>query len=91
MGEIELGIPCGKILHSAKFSRKQNRRTKQYYYENKEQVLKQQREYQDKKSPFEKSKIKMLYYLNSDPDYHTEMKEKTQQKYNLKKVNGRWV
>ena len=34
---------------------RQNRRTKQYYHKNKEQVLKQQREYQDKKSPLEKS------------------------------------
>jgi hypothetical protein len=70
---------------------RQNRRTKQYYYKNKEQVLKQQREYQDKKSPFEKSRIKMLYYLNSDTDYHTKMKPATQAKYNFKKENGRWL
>jgi hypothetical protein len=70
---------------------RQNRRTKQYYHQNKEQVLKQQREYQDKKSPFEKSRIKMLYYLNSDTDYHTKMKPATQAKYNFKKENGRWL
>ncbi len=34
-------------------TQRQNRRTKEYYYQNKEQVLKQQREYQDKKSPLE--------------------------------------
>ena len=51
----------------------------------------QQREYQDKKSLFEKARIKILYYLNSDSDYYTKMKEKTKEKYNLKKVNGRWV
>ena len=70
---------------------RQNARTKQYYYENKEKVLKQQREYQDKKSPFEKSRIKMLYYLNSDPEYFQKMKPATQAKYNFKKENGRWV
>jgi hypothetical protein len=70
---------------------RQNRRTKQYYYKNKEQVLKQQREYQDKKSPFEKSRIKMLYYLNSDTDYHTKMKPATQAKYNFKKEGNKWV
>ena len=70
---------------------RQNNRTKKYYYENKEKVLAQQREYQDKKSPFEKSRIKMLYYLNSDPDYHSKMKPATQAKYNFKKENGRWV
>ena len=70
---------------------RQNARTKQYYHKNKEQVLKQQREYQDKKSPLEKSRIKMLYYLNSDPEYFQKMKPATQAKYNFKKENGRWV
>ncbi len=57
---------------------RQNKRTKQYYYQNKEQVLKQQREYQDKKSPLEKSRIKMSYYFNSDPEYFQKMKKKIQ-------------
>ena len=70
---------------------RQNRRTKQYYHENKEKVLKQQREYQDKKSPFEKSRIKMLYYLNSDPEYFQKMKPATQAKYIFKKEKGRWL
>jgi hypothetical protein len=54
-------------------------------------VLAQQKEYQDKKSLFEKAKIKMLYYLNSDPEYYKKLKPSTQEKYNFKKVNGRWV
>ena len=70
---------------------RQNRRTKQYYHENKEKVLKQQREYQDKKLPIEKSRIKMLYYLNSDPEYFQKMKPATQAKYNFKKEKGRWI
>jgi hypothetical protein len=72
-------------------TQRQNIRTKQYYYQNKEQVLKQQREYQDKKSPLEKSRIKMLYYLNSDPEYFNKMKPATQAKYNFKKEKGRWI
>jgi len=69
---------------------RQNKRAKQYYYDNKEKVLAQQKEYQDKKSLFEKAKIKMLYYLNSDPEYYKKLKPSTQEKYNFKKVNGRW-
>ena len=70
---------------------RQNKRTKQYYYDNKEKVLAQQKEYQDKKSLFEKAKLKMLYYLNSDPEYYKKLKPATQEKYKFKKVNGRWV
>ena len=80
-----------KPVDEALPTERQNRRTKQYYYENKEKVLAQQKEYQDKKSLFEKAKIKMLYYLNSDPEYHKKLKPSTQEKYNFKKVNGRWV
>ena len=72
-------------------SEKQYNRTKKYYSENKEKVLAQQKEYQDQKSLFEKAKIKMLYYLNSDPEYYKKLKPSTQQKYNFKKENGKWV
>ncbi len=37
-------------------TKRQNRQTKQYYYDNKEKVLAQQKEYQDKTSLFEKAK-----------------------------------
>ena len=70
---------------------KQNQRTKKYYEENKEKVLAQQKEYKNKKSPFEQSRIKMLYYLNSDAEYYKKMKPATQQKYDFKKENGRWI
>ena len=82
--------PVVKPVDEALPTERQNKRTKQYYYENKKSVLAQQREYQNKKSLFEKARIKMLYYLNSDPDYHTKMKSETQAKYNFKKENGRW-
>ena len=70
---------------------KQYDRTKKYYQENKEKVLAQQKEYKDKKTPYEKSRIKMLYYLNSDPDYHTKMKQATQTKYSFKKEGNKWI
>jgi hypothetical protein len=54
-------------------------------------VLAQQKEYQDKKSLFEKARIKMLYYLNSDPEYYKKMKDDTHKKYNFKKEKGRWI
>ncbi len=43
---------------------------------------------QKKMSLFEKSRIKILCFLNSDksdPEYYTKMKKETQEKYNLKK------
>ena len=70
---------------------RQYNRTKKYYQENREKVLAQQKEYQGKKSLYEKARIKMLYYLNSDPDYHLKLKEKTKQKYNFKKEGDRWI
>ena len=82
--------PVVKPISEELPTERQNRRTKQYYYDNKEKVLAQQKEYQDKKSLFEKAKIKMLYYLNSDPEYYKKLKPSTQEKYNFKKVNGRW-
>ena len=70
---------------------RQNKRTKQYYEQNKEKVLAQQKEYQNKKPLEEKARAKMLYYLNSDPEYHNKIRPATQQKYNFQKVNGKWV
>ena len=82
--------PIVKPIDEALPTERQNKRTKQYYYENKEKVLAQQKEYQDQKSLFEKAKIKMLYYLNSDTKYYNKLKPATQAKYNFKKANERW-
>ena len=69
---------------------RQNIRTKKYYEKNKEKVLAQQKEYQGTKSLEEKARAKMLYYLNSNPDYHTKIRPATQAKYNFQQVNERW-
>ena len=83
--------PIVKPIDEALPTERQYNRTKKYYQENKEKVLAQQKEYQDQKSLFEKAKIKMLYYLNSDPEYYKKLKEKTKEKYNFKNENGRWI
>ena len=70
---------------------RQNKRTKKYYEENKEKVLAQQHEYQGQKSLYKNARAKMLYYLNSDPDYHNKIRPATQAKYNFKKEKGKWV
>ena len=70
---------------------KQNKRTKKYYEENKEKVLTQQKEYQGKKSLYDKARTKMQYFLNSDPDYHNKIRPATQAKYDFKKEKGRWI
>jgi hypothetical protein len=70
---------------------RQNKRTKKYYKENKEKVLAQQHQYQAQKPLYEKARAKMLYYLNSDPDYHNKIRPATQAKYNFKKEKDKWV
>ena len=70
---------------------KQLTRNQKYYQENKDKVLEKQKAYKDSKTPFEKSRAKQLYYLNSDAEYYKKMKPATQEKYKFKKENGRWV
>ena len=78
-------------INEALPTERQNARTKTYYYDNKEKVLAQQKEYQGKKSLYEKARNKMLYYLNSDPEYNTKMKDRTKQKYDFKKEGNKWI
>ena len=54
-------------------------------------MLAQQKEYQGQKPLYEKARAKMLYYLNSDPDYHNKIRPATQAKYDFKKEKGRWI
>jgi len=61
------------------------------YEANKAKVLKKQKEYKDSIPKADKSRAKILYYLNSDPDYHLKMRESTAKKYNFKKENGKWI
>jgi hypothetical protein len=72
--------------------KKQLNRNQKYYNENKQKVLIQQKEYKDSLPKADKSRAKILYYLNTDPNYHLKMRETTKKKYDFKKdKNGRWV
>ena len=71
---------------------KQLSRNQKYYEENKQKVLTKQKEYQDSIPKQDKNRAKILYYLNSDPNYHQKMRDSTKQKYNFKQeASGRWV
>jgi hypothetical protein len=82
--------PADPIDESTPYQ-KQLSRNQKYYQENKDKVLEKQKVYKASKTPFEKSRAKQLYYLNSDAEYYKKMKPATQEKYNFKKENGRWV
>ena len=62
-----------------------------YYEANKEKVLAKQKECKDSIPKADKSRAKILYYLNTDPDYHLKIKESTKRKHDFKLENGKWV
>jgi len=65
-------------------------RKKRYYDSNKENVLQKQKEYKDSRPVYDKSRVRMLHFLNNDPNYLDKMKQTTKDKYNFKFENGRW-
>ena len=71
--------------------KRQLERNKRYYDNNKAKVLQQQKEYKDAKPLIEKSRIRLLHFLNNDANYYSKMKPSTKEKYNFKFENGRWV
>jgi hypothetical protein len=87
----EVSIEPAEPIDESTPYQKQLTRNQKYYQENKDKVLEKQKAYKDSKSPFEKSRAKQLYYLNSDAEYYKKMKPATQEKYKFKKENGRWV
>lgn len=70
---------------------RQLERNKRYYDNNKEKVLKKQKEYKDSRPLHDKARVRILHYLNNDPDYSSKMKDTTREKYNFKFENGKWV
>ena len=66
-------------------------RNKRYYDNNKEKVLKKQKEYKDAKPLHDKARVRMLHFLNNEADYYSRMKQATKDKYKFKQENGRWV
>jgi hypothetical protein len=70
---------------------KQLSRNKRYYENNKDKVLQKQKEYKDSRPAYDKSRIRMLHFLNNDNEYYDKMKQTTKDKYKFKLVNGRWT
>jgi len=49
---------------------KQLNRNKKYYEDNKAKVLQKQKEYKDSRTPLDKSRVRMLHFINNDPEYN---------------------
>lgn len=85
-------FPTGATVDETTPYEKQINRNKKYYETNKEKVLAKQKEYKDKQPLIAKSRSKMLYYLNTDQEYHKKVKQATKDKYDFKQdTNGRWI
>jgi hypothetical protein len=54
---------------------------KQYYEKNKEELLKKQKQYKDKKTAFEKTRERTVQLLNSSSDYAKKIRPTTLEKY----------
>ena len=66
-------------------------RNKRYYDNNKDKVLKKQKEYKDAKPLYDKSRVRMLHFLNNETGYYERMKDTTKAKYNFQFVGGKWT
>jgi hypothetical protein len=56
---------------------------KNYYEAHREDVLKKQKEYKDKKTPFEKTRERTVQLLNSSADYAKSIRKTTLEKYKI--------
>ena len=70
---------------------RQKARVNSYYHQHKEEMIRKQKEYQQKQGSFTNSRNRLLRFLNSSPDYERTMKETTKEKYDFHKINGPWV
>jgi len=70
---------------------RQKARVNSYYHQHKEEMIRKQKEYQQKQGSFTNSRNRLLRFLNSSPDYERTMKETTKEEYDFHKINGPWV
>ena len=70
---------------------KQKARARTYYYRNRDEIIRKQKEYQQKQGSFNNSRERLLRFLNSSPDYANNMRDATKAKYNFKFINNRWA
>ena len=64
---------------------------KLYYQKNKESILKKVKEYNQQIPKEEVNRKRIIYYLNGDETYRNKIKQSTNDKYNIKLVNGIWM
>jgi hypothetical protein len=70
---------------------KQLLRSKRYYDNHKEDILKQQKEYKSSIPKEAKARTKILYYLNNDSEYKNKIKPITMEKHKIKLENGIYI
>ena len=70
---------------------KQLLRSKRYYDNHKEEILKQQKEYKSSIPKEAKARTKILYYLNNDSEYKYKIKPITIEKHKIKLENGIYI
>jgi hypothetical protein len=70
---------------------KQLLRSKRYYDNHKEEILKQKKEYKSSIPKEAKAKTKILYYLNNDSEYKNKIKPITMEKHKIKLENGIYI
>ena len=70
---------------------KQLLRSKRYYDNHKEEILKQQKEYKSSIPKEAKERTKILYYLNNDSEYKNKIKPITMEKHKIKLENGIYI
>ena len=70
---------------------KQLLRSKRYYDNHKEEILKQQKEYKSSIPKEAKARTKILYYLNNDSEYKNKIKPITMEKHKIKLENGIYI
>ena len=58
---------------------RQKARVNSYYHQHKEEMIRKQKEYQQKQGSFTNSRNRLLRFLNSSPDYERTMKETTKE------------
>ena len=56
-------------------------KAKEWYAQNREEVIEKTREYKEKMTPFEKTRERICQLLNASPDYAEKIRAKTVKKY----------
>ena len=79
------------VIDETNAYQRQKTRINSYYHQHKEEIIRKQKEYQQKLGSFTNSRNRLLRFLNSSPDYEKSMKETTKIKYDFHKINGRWI